>query len=126
MPKRIFKIGIFEIYVFKYMLILYYERRNSIYSAMALVPPLVLVWKKHQINNVKLYKHESIHHRQILELLIVPFFAWYLFEYLLGRLKGFNHFDSYKSISFEKEAYEGENIPKYSSKPRWFGFIKYL
>lgn len=108
------------------MLVYYYERPTSRYSAMALMPPFILLWKRSHLYNDKLYKHECIHHRQILELLVVPFFVWYLAEYFGGRLKGLKHYEAYRNISFEKEAYYGENVPEYASQPRWFGFLKFM
>jgi len=64
-----------------------------------------------------LINHERIHLRQQLELLIIPFYIWYLIEYFT---KG------YMSTSFEKEAYANEKDLNYLKKRKLFGFIKYL
>lgn len=123
--QKILKYRKYGLYRYKYMLVLYHERPKTMYSAMALVPPFILIWKEKQMNNSKLYKHECIHHRQILELFILPFFLWYILEYLISRLKGMKHYEAYRNISFEKEAYHGENISNYASRPRWYGFLKF-
>lgn len=49
--------------------------------------------------------HEWVHWWQELKWLIIPFYIVYLFEYTMGRFKGMNHYEAYRNISFEKEAY---------------------
>ena len=65
----------------------------------------------------ELLNHEEIHLRQQLELLIIPFYIWYLIA--LYR-KG------YMGISFEKEAYANERNMKYLKTRKLFNFKKYL
>lgn len=65
----------------------------------------------------ELVNHERIHLRQQLEMLVIPFYLWYLIA--LYR-KG------YMGISFEKEAYANENNLTYLKKRRIFAFIKYM
>ena len=64
-----------------------------------------------------LRNHERIHLRQQLELLIIPFYIWYLIEFYK---KG------YMNISFEKEAYANENNMNYLKNRKMFNFRKYL
>ncbi len=64
-----------------------------------------------------LINHEKIHLRQQLELLIIPFYIWYLIE-----LK----FKGYYNICFEKEAYENDFDLSYLKKRKLFGFRKYI
>jgi len=63
-----------------------------------------------------LRNHERIHLRQQLELLVVPFYIWYLIEYYR---KG------YMNICFEKEAYANEKDLTYLKKRKLFNFLKY-
>jgi len=65
----------------------------------------------------ELINHERIHLRQQLELLIIPFYIWYLIA--LYR-KG------YENISFEKEAYSNDHNLKYLKTRKLFSFKKYL
>ncbi|MFN8436204.1 MAG: hypothetical protein U0V72_01095 [Cytophagales bacterium] len=123
---KIFQIGNVTVYRFKYMMIIHHERPMSKFSAMALFPPLILLWKKSELHNYRLYKHECIHHRQMLETLIIPFYIIYLLEYFYSRFKGRNQLDAYRFISFEREAYRGEHVKNYASKPRWYGFTKFF
>ena len=65
----------------------------------------------------ELINHERIHLRQQIEMLIIPFYIWYLIElYTKG----------YYSISFEKEAYSNEKNLTYLKKRSIFAFRRYL
>lgn len=54
--------------------------------------------------------HEHIHTEQMKELLYVPFYIIYFIEWLYRLTRKGN---AYRSISFEREAYENENNPQY-------------
>jgi hypothetical protein len=73
-----------------------------------------------------LLNHERIHLRQQLEMLIIPFYIWYIVEWLLKSLWYFNSYKAYKNLSFEREAYHREADPNYLSKRQSFAFIRYL
>lgn len=94
------------------------------YSAMA-VYPFILVKHKEMQNNAVLINHERIHHRQQLELLILPFYILYLFNYLYHLVRLRNHFQAYKNIVFEREAYAMENDFEYLKNRRMFAFLKF-
>ena len=67
--------------------------------------------------------HESIHAKQQLEMLWLPFFVWYLVEWVIRLfLKG----NAYYNIGFEKEAYDNERKTKYLQTRKHFAWIKYL
>ncbi|MFC5410043.1 hypothetical protein ACFPMF_12035 [Larkinella bovis] len=92
-------------------------------SGMALFP-FVLVRTKQP--DAVLLHHERIHLRQQLELGIVPFYLWYLLEYLLRRWQYGDHYTAYRNISFEREAFENEAHLTYWKTRRWYGFRAYL
>lgn len=70
--------------------------------------------------------HERIHTRQILELLVIPFYLFYIIEWLV-RLVGYRNFmQAYRNISFEREAYAKQNDLKYLKKRKPFAFFKYM
>jgi len=78
--------------------------------------PFIFISSKTIIDD-ELINHERIHLKQQLELLIIPFYIWYLIElYTRG----------YMNISFEKEAYANENNLTYLKKRRIFAFTRYL
>lgn len=86
--------------------------------------PFVLVRKP--APSVILLHHERIHLRQQLEMGIVPFYVWYLLEYLIRRFQYPDHYAAYRNISFEREAYANErNLSYYRERP-WFGFVRYI
>lgn len=69
-----------------------------------------------------LLRHERIHLRQQAELLVLPFYIWYLTEYLVLRLR-LPHSAAYRRIRFEREAYAHENDPTYLAKRRPWAFL---
>lgn len=82
--------------------------------------PFVFLRDEKDKRNAVLINHERIHLRQQVELLIVPFFILYGFEFLFRFIqhKDFNR--AYRSISFEQEAYTNEKDLHYL-KQRSFG-----
>ena len=92
--------------------------------------------------------HESIHRQQWREcfillsplfilgdlwclLPILGFYIWYLVEYfisvIISSIKGdYMQHKSYRSISFEMEAYDKEGVVNYLSKRKSFAWVKYL
>jgi hypothetical protein len=91
-------------------------------SGMALFP-FVLVRTKQP--DAVLLHHERIHLRQQLELGIIPFYIWYLLEYLIRRWQYNTHYDAYRNISFEREAFENEHDLTYWKTRNWYGFLSY-
>jgi uncharacterized membrane protein YjgN (DUF898 family) len=88
--------------------------------------PFILVKYAADRHDPALLNHERIHHRQQLEMLILPFYFWYLTEYAIHRLRYRNHFKAYFSISFEKEAYRHEKDLAYLQKRPLWAFLKYV
>lgn len=88
--------------------------------------PFVFVSSKADQDNPVLVNHENIHLRQQRELLVIPFYLCYLLEYGIGRLKGKSHFQAYRQISFEQEAYAHEGDFKYLKTRKRFAFRKYM
>ncbi len=92
---------------------------NKRVVAMALWP-LIIVKDKETKQNKVVVNHEKIHHRQQLELLIIPFYIWYFLEYWTGMLSnGFKHQEAYMGISFEKEAFVNQLDLNYLKKRKW-------
>lgn len=94
-------------------------------AAMAIYP-FILVQKVSYKNDVVLVNHEKIHHRQQLELLIVPFYLFYLLNYLYNLLKYKKHQLAYLNIIFEKEAFVQQQNLSYLSTRKMFSWIKYI
>lgn len=94
------------------------------YTAMALFPFIILRKKEYKENAV-LLNHEKIHLRQQAELLILPFYLWYLIEFFIRLAYYRNHKTAYRNISFEREAYSNESNPNYLRNRTIFKFISY-
>lgn len=92
-------------------------------NGMALFP-FILVKQKNP--SAILLNHEKIHLRQQLELLVIPFYVWYLLEYLWHRLKGKSHYAAYRRISFEREAFAHDQALDYLEKRKPWSFWKYV
>ena len=99
--------------------------KNTKISGITLFP-FILLRKKEYRQNENLINHEKIHIRQQLELLIIPFYIWYLSEYYINYLKYKNPHLAYRNISFEREAYDNEQNPDYLKKRKLWSFLKYL
>jgi len=68
--------------------------------------------------------HESIHWKQQLEMLVIPFYLWYFIEWII-RL--FIHgFDAYRNLSFEREAYGNDDNLDYLKIRKKYSWVKYL
>ncbi len=86
--------------------------------------PFVFLKNKESKADLIMLNHERIHLRQQLELLILPFFIWYLVEFLWKYLKYRNRAVAYKAISFEREAYENETNLDYIKQRRFLSFVR--
>ena len=99
--------------------------KNTKISGITLFP-FILLRKKELRHNPILINHEKIHLRQQLELLIIPFYIWYLSEYYIKYLKYKNPDLAYRNISFEREAYDNDQNLDYLKNRKWWSFISYL
>ena len=70
--------------------------------------------------------HEHIHLKQQLELLIIPFFIWYGFEFVVRYIQYRNWTYAYRNISFEREAYTNEKDLNYLKSRSIWNFLKYI
>jgi hypothetical protein len=99
--------------------------RNNIipfpgYKAMNLFGVL-FVRGNARIDDITL-NHEKIHTAQIKEMLYVFFYIWYAIEWLIRLPKG----NAYRSISFEREAYENDSDINYLKNRKRYAFLKYI
>lgn len=94
------------------------------YSAMA-IWPFILVKRKEMKQDAVLINHERIHHRQQLEMLIIPFYLVYFVNYLCNLIKYRAHYKAYREIIFEREAYNMEKDMGYLKNRSIWSFLKY-
>ncbi|RFZ82738.1 hypothetical protein DYU05_11230 [Mucilaginibacter terrenus] len=94
-------------------------------AGMALFP-FILVYNKAALEDKVLINHERIHLQQQLELLVLPFYALYLLNYLYNYIRFRNHHKAYMAISFEREAYHHEREMGYLVNRRWYTWLRFL
>lgn len=95
------------------------------YSGMALFP-FVLVKSEALKSDVTLIRHEKIHLAQQLEMLVLPFYLVYVFNYLFNLAIYRQHNKAYREIIFEREAYANELNSEYLRQRRMWSFLKYV
>ncbi|MFZ4263040.1 hypothetical protein ACFRAE_13425 [Sphingobacterium sp. HJSM2_6] len=88
--------------------------------------PFIFLLHKNDRQNKTLLNHERIHIYQALELLVIPFYVWYLTEFLVRLILVQNVHRAYLEISFEQEAYKNDQDMSYLQKRKVFDFLKYL
>lgn len=88
--------------------------------------PFVFLKRKNLKEDVFLLNHETIHLKQQLELMIIPFFVWYIVEYVFRLIQYRNQFLAYKNISFEREAYANDSNLNYIKTRKFWTFLKYI
>ena len=72
-------------------------------------------------------RHEATHAHQQVECLLVGFLLIYCLEWIIKDvLCGFDSDRSYRSISFEQEAYEHQEEIYYNDVRRHFAWLRYL
>ena len=95
------------------------------YVGMTLYPFVFLKTEQLKTNKV-LINHEKIHLRQQLELFVIPFYLFYVIEFLI-RLIIYRHWNkAYRNISFERESYVNEMNLQYLKNRKIWAFLKYL
>jgi hypothetical protein len=94
-------------------------------NGMALFP-FILVKEEASKQDQVMLRHEIIHLRQQLELLILPFYFFYLLNYLYNRSLFISHHQAYMNIVFEREAYANDAFPDYLTNRKLFSWIKYF
>ncbi|WP_373055652.1 hypothetical protein [Zunongwangia sp. H14] len=95
------------------------------FKGLSLYPFIIVKYARFKNDDVFL-NHEKIHLRQQLELLILPFYLWYVLEFLWRYLRYRNSYKAYRNICFEREAYRREKDFDYLSRRKTWSFLKYL
>lgn len=83
-----------------------------------------IIFTRSPLNQVDL-NHESIHTSQGRELLWVGFYILYFLEWLI-KCAIYGTQKAYWNISFEREAFAGENLDTYTQIRTSYAWIKYI
>ena len=85
-----------------------------------------ILFCRRQLNEIDI-NHETIHTKQMQELLYIFFYLWYVIEYLVKLIIYRNTKLAYRNISFEREAYQNQYNLDYLNNRKhysWFKCIK--
>ena len=85
-----------------------------------------ILFCRRQLNKIDI-NHETIHTKQMQELLYIFFYLWYVIEYLVKLTIYRNTKLAYRNISFEREAYQNQYNLDYLNNRKhysWFKCIK--
>jgi hypothetical protein len=88
--------------------------------------PFVFLKHHGDKHHAVLLNHERIHVWQQIELLVIPFFVWYILEYFVRLIQFKDRNLAYRNISFEREAYQNEKNLYYLKQRSFWSFINYL
>ena len=88
--------------------------------------PFIILKNNRLKEDAVLINHERIHLKQQIELLILPFYVFYILEWIIRTILYFDSYKAYQNISFEREAYYHEKNMSYLKHRRPFSFLKFL
>ncbi|MCR4614187.1 MAG: hypothetical protein K5778_09310 [Bacteroidaceae bacterium] len=84
---------------------------------------LIFVRHGRRLSDVDL-NHERIHTAQMVELLVVGFYLWYLVEWGVLLMRFRNVMRAYRNIRFEREAYENERDMNYLKSRKFWAWMR--
>lgn len=87
--------------------------------------PFIILRNKELLNDKTLINHEKIHLRQQIELGIIFFYIWYVFEFVYWLIIYRNRYVAYRKICFEREAFAQETSLHYLEQRKFWAFWKY-
>lgn len=82
-----------------------------------------LIFSVRKLNKTEL-NHELIHVAQQREMLYIPFFIWYVVEWLVLLVKYRNWMEAYYHIRFEQEAYRHQADNTYLQHRKCFSYLR--
>lgn len=88
--------------------------------------PFVVLRNRKDAQDPVFLNHERIHLKQQQELLILPFYVLYLFEFFIRFILYRNAYKAYYNISFEREAYRNEFDLSYCKNRKLWSFTNYF
>lgn len=87
---------------------------------------IIFVRKEIKALNKRVLNHEYIHTKQIIELLFIGFYIWYITEWLIKWIFYKDRMLAYRNISFEREAFDNDDNLNYTKSRKRFAFLQYL
>lgn len=84
-----------------------------------------IIFTRHRLLEADLM-HEQIHTAQMKEMLYLPFYIWYVVEWLIKLIRYRSFHKAYRNISFEREAYLYQNNKAYLTYREHYENLRYL
>lgn len=81
---------------------------------------IIFAKKGHTLNEISI-NHEAIHTAQMKELLYIPYYIWYLIEWITLLFKDYK--TAYKNIRFEKEACKNKHNLEYLKTRKHYNYL---
>ena len=96
------------------------------YICMMICGLLIVREERKNLLTERIIQHERIHFEQQKEMLFIPFFIWYAFEWVYRMIQYRDSNLAYCNISFEREAKSNETNVDYLENRPTFNFLEYL
>jgi hypothetical protein len=101
--------------------------RKKIFNYYTGLSFFIFVWiSKHEKDEVRLMRHETIHFWQQVEMLFIFHWFFYLLFYLVARAKGHCHYIAYRYNPFEIEAFNNDANVKYLQVRKPYAWVNYI
>ena len=81
---------------------------------------------QYQYARVMLLNHERIHFYQQIEMLVIPYYIAYVIEYIIKYIMIGDSYEAYKSVSFEREAFQNEQDLDYVEYREMYSWTRYI
>ena len=87
---------------------------------------IVFARKEYAELDKRVQNHESIHTRQMLEMVVIGFYLWYVLEWIIKWIRYKDRYAAYRNISFEREAFANDAHQHCLKSRKWYAFATYL
>jgi len=94
------------------------------WAAAITLCPFGIYVKEQYLTRLRTINHEKIHWQQQLEMLIIFFYLWYGIEWFIRLF--INGKAAYRSLSFEREAYDNDDNLEYLKTRKPYSWLKYM
>jgi len=93
-------------------------------TVITLAPFGIYFKNEKNIKFTYIVNREKIHWRQQMEMFIIPYYVWYMIEYLIKVIIYGEY--AHASISFEREAYKYNTNPMYYINRKRYAWIQFI
>jgi hypothetical protein len=101
--------------------------RKKIFNYYTGLSFFIFVWiSKHEKDETRLMRHETIHFWQQVEMLFIFHWLFYVAFYVVARAKGHCHWIAYRYNPFEIEAFNNDANTTYLTQRKPFAWLRYL